>query len=85
MALHNLTRPENLLSESLKYHYGKDTANLFSETARNSIGSVMPAKSLELKHTIKLIQYDEMEAAIKHIIDKEVKTPILTIPIPSIS
>lgn len=81
----HLTRLTNLLSEASKGHYDKDTANLFRETARNSIGSVMPAKSLELKHTIKLIQeltseIDEIEAAIKQIMDKEIQSPILTIP-----
>ena len=81
----HLTKLANLLSHSSKGHYGKDIAILFRETARNSIGSVMPAKSLELKHTIKLIQeltaeIDEIEAAIKQIMDKEIKSPILTIP-----
>lgn len=81
----HLTRLSNLLSESSKGRYDKDTAILFRESARNSIGSVMPAKSLELKHTIKLIQeltaeIDEIEAAIKRIMDEEIKSPILTIP-----
>lgn len=81
----HLTRLTNLLSENSKGHYGKDTAILFRNTARNSIGSVMPAKSLELKHTIKLIQeltseIDEVEAEIKRIMDEEVNSPILTIP-----
>lgn len=81
----HLTKLANLLSQSSKGHYGKDTATLFREAARNSIGSVMPAKSLELKHTIKLIQeltaeIDEIEAAIKQIMDNEIKSPILTIP-----
>lgn len=45
----------------------------------------MPAKSLELKHTIKLIQkltieIDEIEVAIKRIMDEEIQPPILTIP-----
>lgn len=40
-----LTRLSNLLSEVSKGHYGKDTTNLFRKTARNSIGSIMPAKS----------------------------------------
>lgn len=45
----------------------------------------MPAKSLELKHTIRLIQeltaeIDEIEAAIKQIMDGEIQSPILTIP-----
>ena len=81
----HLTKLANLFSQSSKGHYGKDTAILFREAARNSIGSVMPAKSLELKHTIKLIQeltteIDEIETAIKQIMDEEIKSPILTIP-----
>ena len=52
----HLTRLENLLSKTSKGHYGKDTPILFRNAARDSIGSRMPAKSLELKHTIKLIQ-----------------------------
>ena len=81
----HLTRLANLLSKASKGHYTKDTAVLFRQTARDSIGSVMPAKSLELKHTIKLIQeltseIDEIEAAIKQIMDEEIKSPILTIP-----
>ncbi|MEY8394067.1 IS110 family transposase [Lachnospiraceae bacterium 45-P1] len=79
-----LTRLTNLLSTASKGHYGKDTAVLFRETAKTSIGSVMPAKSLELKHTIKLIQeltieIDEVETEIKCIMD-EIQSPILTIP-----
>lgn len=54
---------------------------MFRETARNSIGSNMPTKSLELKHTIKLIQEltSEIETEIKSIMD-EINSPILTIP-----
>jgi transposase len=81
----HLTRLENLLSKTSKGHYGKDTAILFRNAARDSIGSHMPAKSLELKHTIKLIQeltieIDELETEIKRIMDEEVNSPILTIP-----
>ena len=81
----HLTRLSNLLSESSKGRYGKDTAVMFCDAARSSIGSHMPAKSLELKHTIKLIQeltaeIDEIEAAIKRIMDEEIQSPILTIP-----
>lgn len=80
----HLTRLANLLSKAskaLQQRYGCP----FRQTARDSIGSVMPAKSLELKHTIKLIQeltseIDEIEAAIKQIMDEEIKSPILTIP-----
>ena len=52
----HLTKLTNLLVTASKGHYGKEKATLIRETARASIGSVMPAKSLELKHTIKLIQ-----------------------------
>ena len=81
----HLTRLSNLLSESSKGRYGRDTFILFREAARNSIGSVIPAKSLELKHTIKLIQeltaeIEEIEAAIKQIMDEDIQSPILTIP-----
>ena len=81
----HLTRLSNLLSESSKGHYGKDTAVIFREAARSSIGSNMPAKSLELKHTIKLIQeltseIDDIEASIKRIMDDDIRSPILTIP-----
>ena len=81
----HLTRLSNLLSESAKGRYGRDTSILFREAARNSIGSVIPAKSLELKHTIKLIQeltaeIEEIEAAIKQIMDEDIQSPILTIP-----
>ena len=81
----HLTRLSNLLSESSKGRYGKDTAIMFRGAARSSIGSHMPAKSLELKHTIRLIQeltaeIDEIEAAIKQIMDEEIQSPILTIP-----
>ena len=52
--------------------------------ARRSIGSAMPAKSLELQHTIRLIreldaEISEIEAAIKQIMD-QIASPILTIP-----
>ena len=80
----HLTRLTNLLSESSKGRYSKDTAILFREAARSSIGSNMPAKSLELKHTIKLIreldtEIEEIENEIKSIMD-EINSPILTIP-----
>ena len=80
----HLTKLTNLLSESSNGRYGKDTAIMFRDAARNSIGSDMPAKSLELKHTIRLIQeltseIDEIEVEIKSIMD-EINSPILTIP-----
>ena len=80
----NLTRLTNLLYSASKGHYNRDTAIRLREAARNSIGSVMPAKSLELKHTIKLIgelddEISEIEAAIKQIVDS-LGTTVLTIP-----
>ena len=80
----HLTRLTNLLSESSNGRYGKDTAITFRKAARNSIGSHMPAKSLELKHTIKLIreldaEIKEIENEIKIIMD-EINSPILSIP-----
>ncbi len=80
----HLTRLTNLLYETSKGRYGKDTAILFRETARTSIGSNMTVKSLELKHTLKLIgeldtEIDEIEQEIKRIMD-ELHSPILTIP-----
>ena len=80
----HLTRFTNLLSEASKGRYGKETAIAFRNAARTSIGSNMPAKSLELKHTIRLIQeftseIDEIENEIKLIMD-ELNSPILSIP-----
>lgn len=80
----NLKRLTNLLYKASKGHYNRDTAILFREAARKSIGSVMPAKSLELKHTIKLIgelddEIIDIEAEIKRIVDS-LGTTILTIP-----
>lgn len=79
-----LTRLPNLLSESSKGWYSKETAIVFRNAARTSIGSNMPAKSLELKHTINPIQeltseIDEIENEIKLIMD-EINSPILSIP-----
>ena len=80
----HLTKLTNLLSEASKGRYGKDKAQVIREAARASIGSYMPAKELELKHTVKLIQeldseINEIEIRIKAIMD-EMDTPILTIP-----
>ena len=80
----HLTRLTNLLSEASKGRYGRDKAILIRDAARNSIGSYMPAKELELKHTLKLIQelnseIDEIEYHINEIM-AEMDTPILTIP-----
>ena len=84
VAAAHLTRLSNLLDKASKGHYKKDTAITFREAARNSIGSNMPAKTLELKHTIRLIreldsEIDEIENEIKVIMDR-ISSPILSIP-----
>lgn len=80
----HLTRLTNLLREASKGRYDREKAIQIRDAARNSIGSAMPAKSLELKHTIALIreldaQIAEVEAAIQEIMD-ESQSPITTIP-----
>ena len=84
IAAAHLSRLSNLLDKASKGHYKKDTAITFREAARNSIGSNIPAKSLELKHTIRLIreldsEIDEIENEIKVIMDR-INSPILSIP-----
>ena len=77
----HLTRLTHLLSESSKGRYRREKAVEIREAARASIGSAMPAKSLELKHTIRLIKVltEEIESSIKEIMN-EIESPILTIP-----
>ena len=73
-----------VLSDASKGRYEREKAVEIREAARCSIGSTMPAKSLELQHTIRLIreldwEIEEIEASIKEIMDK-MSPPILTIP-----
>ena len=80
----HLTHLASLLETVSKGRYGKEKAIKLREAARRSIGSVMPAKSLELQHTIRLIreldaEIDEIEASIREIMDS-IASPILTIP-----
>ena len=80
----HLTRLSNLLQKTSRGHYTKNDALLIREAARTSIGTSMPAKSLELKHTIKLIQeisseIDEIEQQIELIMNT-LNSPITTIP-----
>ena len=84
IAAANLTHLKNLLSAASKGHYGREKAIEFRDAARSSIGSQMPAKSLELQHTIRLIQelnreIDDIEAQIQKLMD-ELDSPITTIP-----
>ena len=80
----HLTRLTHLLQEASKGHYGREKAIEIRDAAKNSIGSVMPAKSLELKHTIALIrilddEIREIESEIKTLMDKTNST-ITSIP-----
>ena len=80
----HLTRLTNLLSESSRGRYGKDKAIQIRDAARRSVGSVMPAKALELRHTIKLIgdlteQIDEIEAEISNLVEAT-GTTLMTVP-----
>ena len=80
----NLTHLTSLLYSTSRGHYGRDKAIQIRDAARNSIGVYMPAKALELKHTIKLIseldnEISEIEEAIQAIMDK-INSPITSIP-----
>ena len=80
----HLTRLTNLLHEASKGRYGREKAIEIRDAARNSIGSAKPAKSLKLKHTIRLIgeldaEIEEIEKEINSIMDA-VHSPITTIP-----
>ena len=80
----HLTHLKTLLADASKGRYDRNKAIEIRDAARISIGSKMPAKSLELKHTIRLIreldaEIEEIEAQISAIMD-EVKSPITTIP-----
>lgn len=80
----HLTRLKSLLTDASRGRYGRDMALDIRDAARNSIGSRMPAKSLELQHTIRLIreldaEIEEIEIEIQAMMD-ELHSPITTIP-----
>ncbi len=80
----HLTRLKTLLADASRGRYRRDTAVDIRDAARNSIGSRMPAKSLELQHTIRLIreldaEIEDIETAIQAIME-ELHSPITTIP-----
>ena len=84
IAAAHLTRLKTLLETASKGHYKRDMSLEIREAARNSIGSRMPAKSLELQHTIRLIreldsEIAEIEKQIQSIMEK-LHSPITTIP-----
>ena len=84
IAAAHLTHLKTVLSDASRGHYDREKAVEIRDAARTSIGSRMPAKSLELKHTIQLIR--ELDAEIAEIeneinsIMNEVHSPITTIP-----
>lgn len=80
----HLTRLTHLVGEASRGRYGRDMAIGLRNAARDSIGSVMPAKSLELQHTIRLIheldsEISDVEGHIRSVMDA-LDPPILTIP-----
>ena len=80
----HLTRLKTLLETVSNGRYKRDMALEIRNAARNSIGSRMPAKSLELQHTIRLIrewnaEITEIEEQIQSIM-AELHSPITTIP-----
>ena len=84
IAAAHLTRLKALLETASKGHYKRDMALRIRDAARNSIGAFMPAKSLELQHTIRLIR--ELDAEIAEIEERiqsimnDLHSPITTIP-----
>lgn len=80
----NLKHLTHLLDKASKGRFKRTTADEIREAARRSISSYLPAKSLELRHTIKLIReltsdITEIEAEIKKIMDV-IDSPILSVP-----
>lgn len=80
----HLTRLKTLLESASRGRYRRDMAVVIRDAARTSIGSKMPAKSLELQHTIRLIreldaEIKDIETTIQDIMDG-LHSPITTIP-----
>ena len=80
----HLTHLTKRLENASRGRYSREKAVEIRDAARTSISSNMPAKSLELKHTLRLIseldsEISEIESEIKRIMD-EIHSPILTIP-----
>ena len=80
----HLTHLKTMLHKASKGHYSKDKAIEIRDAAKCSIGSKLSAKSLELKHTIRLIreldaEIEDVENEINSIMD-QIHSPITTIP-----
>ena len=84
VAAAHLTRLKALLETASKGRDKRDMALGIQDADRNSIGSYMPAKSLELQHTIRLIR--KLNAEIAEIEDRiqssmnDLRSSITTIP-----
>ena len=79
----HLARLKSPLSDASRGRCGQDMVVKIQDAARNSIGSRMPAKSLELQHTLRLIreldvETREIESEIQAIMD-EMHSRITTI------
>ena len=77
----HMTHLKAVLKNASQGRYGQEMAETIRNAARSSVGSVMPAKSLELQHTIRLIreldaEIEDIETAIQAIVD-EMQSPIL--------
>lgn len=80
----HITRLTNLLNKASKGRYGKDKAIEIRDMARNSVGTCIMAKTIELKQTIRACReitedIAEIDMEIKKIMD-EINSPILSIP-----
>jgi transposase len=78
------TKLTSLLVTASKGRYKRDMALKIREAAKQSIGSYIPAKSLELQHTLRLIreldtEIAEIEEHIQPMLE-ELHSPITTIP-----
>ena len=80
----HLTKLSNVVQSASHGKYTREQAITLRDAARSSIGSVSLAKSMELKHTISLIneftaEIEEIELQIKNIM-AEMNHPFQTIP-----
>ena len=80
----HLTHLKAVLSNASSGRFGRQKALEIRDAAKRSIGSVMPAKALELKHTIRLIceldkEIEEIEAQISALMET-ISSPITSIP-----
>ena len=80
----HLTLLTNLICNASRGRFGRDMAIRIRDAARKSIGTSLPAKSLELRHAINSIrmledEISEIESEINKLMD-ELASPITSIP-----